>query len=362
MTGGFDVAVGAAGLISLGITACQGILRYYNTYRNFLRDIAGACEAIRLLERTLRDIQNKIQSPNLSQSHKDRITSCVTACSGSINELQLTLIKIQNGPPLIKRMVYPFREKTMEIGLRRMSDLQSSLVASFVGLNMCVILREDFVVAYSSSDILDTASATMNAINTMIEDYSDGLSELSGTLTTLTSVANEKKLCRKTSREFKISFEDMVVKLGVIDRTFSFPLIQRKAKECYETIKVFILERECAASAGQRNHSAEVLNLPEATSWTILTLVQVSVLENLFNCEFSGISSVERHNLPGLDRFNPRSITLMIQNWLRSFLFHNDARNTLLLIYYSGYHNTFPALGAGSTRYLSFRSRLAIIY
>lgn len=136
----FDAAAGAAGHVSIGITACQGILSYYNKYKARRSDLVDACTAIDLLQATLKDIQSKLQSKSLSQSQKDHIGRCVSACEEGILELRFTLTKIQKGPPLLQKMVYPFKESTMNKGLQRMSELQKSLAASFLGLNMYVLV------------------------------------------------------------------------------------------------------------------------------------------------------------------------------------------------------------------------------
>ena len=57
-----DIAAGAAGFVSFGITACQGLLAYYNAYRAEREDVAAAHSAVQRLEETLTDIQSKVCS------------------------------------------------------------------------------------------------------------------------------------------------------------------------------------------------------------------------------------------------------------------------------------------------------------
>lgn len=197
----FDAAAGAAGLVSIGLTACKGILEYYNKYQSFRSDLAEACTTIGLLEDTLKDIESKLQSNDLTLSRKDHIGRCVSACKEGILELYITLAKIQKGPPLLQKMVYPFKESTMSKGLQRISELQKSLTGAFLGLNMYVIFGNDDKGAHLYSEILERVSATKEALDAMSEDYSDALSELTGTVTALTSFANAKKICPRISRE-----------------------------------------------------------------------------------------------------------------------------------------------------------------
>lgn len=43
---GLDVAAGAVGIVSLGIQACQGLLSYYNDWRDYKSEISSAYDAI----------------------------------------------------------------------------------------------------------------------------------------------------------------------------------------------------------------------------------------------------------------------------------------------------------------------------
>ena len=76
-------------------------------------------------------------------------------------------------------------------------------------------------------------------LDAMSEDYSDGLSELTSTITALTSVANAKKICPRSA------FQHASLGVG--------------RNDCYENIAVLVFHHDCDAAPGQRDPSGEVL-------------------------------------------------------------------------------------------------------
>ncbi|MCJ1265810.1 hypothetical protein MMC22_005691 [Lobaria immixta] len=315
----FDAAAGAAGLVSVGLKACEGILAYYNKYNDFRSDLAEACIAIELLEATLKDIESKLQSRFLTLSQKDHIGRYVGACRGGIFELYVSLAKIEKGPLLLQKIVYPFKESTMSKGLQRISELQKSLAVALIGLNMYVMFDNDDKGAHLYSDTLESVSATKEALDAMSEDYSDGLSELTGTVTALTSLANAKKICPRPSHR-------------------TGPAAQRsilggRVHGGYEKIAVLLFHRDCKTLVGQRDPLAEML-----------------ALETLLNDRFPCQPKAKRYALPGLDQTDPRSIKMRIHKLLSDLLFYEDSDNTLLLVHYAGFHSTSSTLGAGSNK------------
>ena len=163
---------------------------------------------------------HKLQSQSLSITQKDHIRRCVRSCEDGIFELHLTLGKIQKHAEPLRKMVYPFREKSLSKSLQRVSELQNSLAAAFLGLNIDILdivsanrkvrARSQsgrvplLVLPVSSKNISDPSKwiLILILILTSSFDYSDCLSELTGTVTALTSLGNTKKICpRQQTRQ-----------------------------------------------------------------------------------------------------------------------------------------------------------------
>ena len=60
-----EAAGTAAGIASLGIQVCQGLLSYYEAWRSYHQDICDACDKASELEKTFALLNDTLQAPDL---------------------------------------------------------------------------------------------------------------------------------------------------------------------------------------------------------------------------------------------------------------------------------------------------------
>ncbi|KAL9112036.1 MAG: hypothetical protein Q9227_003656 [Pyrenula ochraceoflavens] len=96
MSDPFSTIGTAAGIISLGLKACSGIIDYYDKWKSFDSDVKATCDVVMYLSNTLKLLQAKLDSEVLAQNPTTRqVDLIVEACNGSIDKLQKRLEKIK---------------------------------------------------------------------------------------------------------------------------------------------------------------------------------------------------------------------------------------------------------------------------
>lgn len=81
MAEALGVASGVAGLISLGVSVCQGILTYYNAFRDSQEDIKQMCASIGNVTKTLLAIDLTIRQGHFDQNIITMVESSVNLCT-----------------------------------------------------------------------------------------------------------------------------------------------------------------------------------------------------------------------------------------------------------------------------------------
>jgi hypothetical protein len=118
----FDAAGRAVGVISVGIQACQGLIRFYRSWKDAPKTVSHMCKSVQSLEETLKVLKATIKDRGVATEAGTRVQNSIDACAASINELQGELIKVQgiNGSDIWskvhgqgRRLLYPFRESTL---------------------------------------------------------------------------------------------------------------------------------------------------------------------------------------------------------------------------------------------------------
>jgi ankyrin repeat domain-containing protein 50 len=118
----FGVAGSAVGVISLGITVCQGLVQYYGTWKDGRQDISRMCNLVNSLADILNALKQTLERVTLVGDVANVVQSSTKACFDSVLELQQELAKVQEikGPGIRselheqgRRLLYPFRESTL---------------------------------------------------------------------------------------------------------------------------------------------------------------------------------------------------------------------------------------------------------
>lgn len=150
MADGFSIAGTAAGVISLGLSVCQGLLAYYGQFKSFHEQIDQVTCRVSSLDGILNTLQNMLINAHvLFSSPTAQSTAiavdCIIRCRNGLQKLQKMLEKCQNtklstnllGPDIqIARMLYPFRRATLIALVETINWLQANLSTSLQMLNM----------------------------------------------------------------------------------------------------------------------------------------------------------------------------------------------------------------------------------
>lgn len=139
MTDPFSVVTGAAGIVSLGITVLQGLIKYYEAYKSRDSDIDHTISKIARLLDVLSNLRDQLDARRSRYGDDNALSSVVSsieACTEIIQELEEELDKFERTPPqgtmasfraAGRRAVYPFRPSTLQKLEEDVDDLMSSL-------------------------------------------------------------------------------------------------------------------------------------------------------------------------------------------------------------------------------------------
>lgn len=145
MTDPFSVTTSAIGVVSLGLTVCQGLLKYYSSWKWSHKDVAATCASLEALSNTLRLIDITVQDSKFTQTIVDRVVESTNLCDTTINELTKKLVKVKktttNGLEdqirnQYSRAVYPLKESTLLKIRETVFDLRDSLTLAIGSLQL----------------------------------------------------------------------------------------------------------------------------------------------------------------------------------------------------------------------------------
>src|SRR5205809_5154796 len=118
-----SVSGSVTGLVSVGITLCQGLMQYYGSYRSCESDISTMLGSVSALSTSLTQLDNAIRSPMFRPDIVATIESSATVCRTGIAALEKKLNKIKTTPKPIdpwdrvknhaRKAMYPFKESTL---------------------------------------------------------------------------------------------------------------------------------------------------------------------------------------------------------------------------------------------------------
>jgi hypothetical protein len=146
----FSVAGSAVGVISLGLTVCQGLLAYYGPFKAYNEHIQDVSNRIKSFNSTLKALEDVLANPQVfsstltaqsatvaldcifnCQEGLKRLKNMMDKCESSLSTKSFLGSKIQ-----INRMLYPFKRDTLVTLLDTMSWLQADLNTSLQILTM----------------------------------------------------------------------------------------------------------------------------------------------------------------------------------------------------------------------------------
>jgi hypothetical protein len=130
----FSLASGAAGLISLAITTCNGLLTYYSSWRHRDETVTATCNHIQSLTSILQLLQDSLSQHNFDSSVTSEVGRNIASCRDGIQKLTQKLKKVQDSRvtarefnDFTRRALYPFKESTLLKMRELVSDLRDNL-------------------------------------------------------------------------------------------------------------------------------------------------------------------------------------------------------------------------------------------
>lgn len=157
----FSIAGSAAGVISLGLTVCQGLLQYYRAYQDYEEDVLRMCTSVNGLQQTLHILDSTLRDSTFTGEVVTRVEENVLACEEGIKKLSQKLAKVRKADVptnisgmvwiQLRRALYPFKESTMAKLREILADLRDGLSLSLSTLQMCVLEMRLLLLATRSN-------------------------------------------------------------------------------------------------------------------------------------------------------------------------------------------------------------------
>lgn len=192
---------GAAGLISLGITVCQGLLDYYHSWRDAEDQVAHMYTSIDALTETFRLLGSAIENKVFSRDSVQRVEESIRSAERGLESLRKKLEKIRlvplqlgwkaKGMAQFRRTLFPFKESTLaklkELGIELRQDLTLALEVLQIECSAASLQKLDLVVhglteVSKSVHLLQDRSTLISDNIQSIEAYSQKASKSVGVL------------------------------------------------------------------------------------------------------------------------------------------------------------------------------------
>lgn len=132
-----SVAGTAVGIVSLGITVAQGLVKYYSSWKDCPTDVSNTLHSLKGLLEILILVKQSVEAGQLEKKLQDQINNAVSPCEATVRKLQAKLEKIpcESIKPSFRdqwkskaqRAQYPFRESTLAKFRELASDLKENL-------------------------------------------------------------------------------------------------------------------------------------------------------------------------------------------------------------------------------------------
>ena len=137
-------ASAVAGILSLGIEVCQGLLKYYNSYRGAATDVARMYDSVESLNTTISILKRTLNRGSIAPDVEKDVVKSIKLCESGFKKLENKLKKVkilvsgdgwqEKAKNQLKRAAYPFRESTL-VKLREIVNEQRDQL----GLAMSVL-------------------------------------------------------------------------------------------------------------------------------------------------------------------------------------------------------------------------------
>lgn len=176
------IASGVAGIISLGITVCQGLLDYYDSWKDAQASVAQMYASIEALTKTLRLLETALKHEHFLRDIVARLEECIRSVENGFQSLQKKLDKVQLVPSdegwkaraksQFRRAEFPFKESTL-IKLKELgSELRDDL-----SLALSLLQIDSSGIALQKLDLVGRRVAEVSSNVTVLADQSTFISK-----------------------------------------------------------------------------------------------------------------------------------------------------------------------------------------
>ncbi|KAL3455653.1 hypothetical protein BJX64DRAFT_271949 [Aspergillus heterothallicus] len=249
----FSITGSAVGVISLGLTICQGLLAYYGPYKSFHEEINEATSRVQSLDSILTNLHNVISTaPSFNANPPSRSVQAaiqsIQSCKSGLQSLETMLRKCRITRPVgkqsrpanqLNRLLYPFKRETLVKLMATVTWLQANVNTSLLLLQIAILnsstARMDFFIASLSPKALDTSERKTIAqrINQRQSHMDDTISILQTRLDLIEShIRNDmdrRRLSPDCSRQLMNDQEENVQHMRALIRDTS-PLTRNRRK------------------------------------------------------------------------------------------------------------------------------------
>ena len=145
----FAVASSAAGLVSLGIEVCKGLLFYYQSWRTAESDVAGMYSSIETLAKTLILLDSVIKNGVFDRQIVQNVEKSILATTTGLTSLKKKLDKIkfshqedkwtEKAKGSFRRAIYPLKQSVLVKLKELANELRDDLTLALSVLQMYVL-------------------------------------------------------------------------------------------------------------------------------------------------------------------------------------------------------------------------------
>jgi hypothetical protein len=147
-----SITSSAAGVVSLGLTVCQGLISYYGPWSAYNMEISCVAQKAEGLGTTLTMLQKSVQHFGSSAGEVPiEVQRRLLACVELLESLESAIERCKKTSPpsdfqdkaqaLRRRMMYPFRRDTLQWLVNSVEGLQSNLNTAIQVLQMYVTYK-----------------------------------------------------------------------------------------------------------------------------------------------------------------------------------------------------------------------------
>ncbi|CAG8960230.1 hypothetical protein HYFRA_00012749 [Hymenoscyphus fraxineus] len=130
------IAGSVVGIVSLGIQVCDGLIRYYSSWKDAPNKVKSMCQSVKSLEESLNRLKLSIREDGEATQAEAGVQEGIISCKAGIDKLQQELNKVQEiqGSSVWskihgqgRRLLYPFRDSTLSTLKEIIADIRENL-------------------------------------------------------------------------------------------------------------------------------------------------------------------------------------------------------------------------------------------